>query len=71
MVRALLRGNRFRKLLGVSAVLGVAATGAVLVRRERARRDYTPTEVRDHLRRRYAEALAVQREAQAGVWGSE
>ncbi|MEI2779085.1 MAG: hypothetical protein V9G19_24600 [Tetrasphaera sp.] len=71
VVPAALTGNKARKLFGVSALLGVAATGIVLVRRERERHDYTPSEVRDRLRERYAEALAIQREAAAGVAGSE
>lgn len=71
MTRGPLQNNRLRKLLGVSAVLGVAATGVVVARRERRRRTYTPGEVREHLHRRHAEALLRKRDAEGGVWGSE
>jgi hypothetical protein len=40
------------KVLGVAAFAGVAATGAVIIRDQRRRRAYTPTEVRDRLRAR-------------------
>lgn len=44
--------NRWLKVLGVAAVAGVAATGALVARDERQRRAYTPDEVRDRLRER-------------------
>ncbi|WP_305094791.1 hypothetical protein [Prescottella sp. R16] len=47
------------KLLGLAGAVGVAATGAVAVRAERARRAYTPDEVRDRLHTRYAQASAA------------
>jgi hypothetical protein len=34
---------------------GVVATGVVVARKERERRAYTPEQVRDRLRQRYAE----------------
>ena len=45
--------NRLWKLAGLASVVGVVATGALLARRERERRAYTPDEVRDRLRERY------------------
>ena len=45
--------NRLWKLAGLGSVVGVVATGALLARRERERRAYTPDEVRDRLRERY------------------
>ncbi|PRY37389.1 hypothetical protein [Umezawaea tangerina] len=44
------------KLLGLAGVVGVAATGAVVVRAERRRQAYTPDEIRDRLHARIAEA---------------
>jgi hypothetical protein len=49
------------KLLGLAGLAGVAATGAVLVRKERQRRSYTPEDVRTRLQERYA-ALADEPE---------
>src|SRR4051794_5627973 len=48
---------RWWKVLGLAGVAGVAATGVVVARRERARRAFTPEQVRDRLHERYA-ALA-------------
>jgi hypothetical protein len=47
---------RWWKVLGVAGVVGVAATGAVIVRGERRRRSYTPEEIRARLHSRVAEA---------------
>jgi hypothetical protein len=47
---------RLAKIIGIAAFVGVAATGAVIVRAERKRRAYTPEEVKDRLRTRLAEA---------------
>lgn len=52
---------RLWKLLGVAGLAGVAATGAVLVRKERQRRAYTPDDVRARLHERHA-ALAEQQD---------
>jgi hypothetical protein len=52
---------RWWKVVGLAGVAGVAATGVVVARRERARRSFTPDEVRDRLHRRYAETQADQR----------
>jgi len=46
---------RLSKLLGVAGIVGVAATGAVLVRHERHRRAYSAEEVRARLQGRVAE----------------
>ncbi|WP_435277643.1 hypothetical protein [Rhodococcus yananensis] len=46
------------KLLGLAGIVGVAATGAVVARNERARRAYSPEEVRAVLHDRYARAAA-------------
>jgi hypothetical protein len=44
------------KLIGLAGLAGVAATGAVVVRRRRrAQRDYSPDELRERLHRRLAE----------------
>jgi hypothetical protein len=47
---------RLAKIIGIAAFVGVAATGAVIVRAERKRRAYTPEEIKDRLRTRLAEA---------------
>jgi len=46
------------KWLGLAGVVGVVATGAAVARRERARRSYTPEQIRERLHARYAEATA-------------
>ncbi len=43
------------KWLGVAGVAGVAATGAVVVRKRRAHRDYDPEELRARLHERLTE----------------
>ncbi len=43
------------KVVGLAGVVGVAATGVVIARRERQRRSFTPEQVRDRLQARYAE----------------
>jgi hypothetical protein len=43
---------RWQRWLGLAGVLGIAATGVVVVRAERARRAYTPEEIRDRLHAR-------------------
>jgi hypothetical protein len=43
------------KLIGLAGLAGVAATGAVLVRRRRAQRDLEPDELRERLHARLAE----------------
>jgi hypothetical protein len=47
---------RWWKWLGLAGVVGVAATGVVIVRAERRRRAYTPEEIRARLHERLAEA---------------
>lgn len=51
-----IRRSSWWKLFGLAGVVGVAATGAVIVRAERQRRAYTPDEIHAHLRTRHAEA---------------
>ena len=48
---------RWWKVLGLAGVVGVTATGVLLVRAERRRRAYTPDEIRSRLHQRHAEAL--------------
>jgi len=48
------------KVIGLAGLAGVAATGAVLVRRRRAQRDYAPDELRERLHRRLAEVESPQ-----------
>lgn len=43
---------RWWKLLGLAGMLGVAAGGAQIARDERARRAYTPEEIRTRLHER-------------------
>lgn len=47
------------KVLGLAGVVGVAATGALVVRSERTRRAYAPDEVRDRLHARFAQISAA------------
>ena len=47
---------QWQKVLGLAAFMGVAATGAVIIRDQRRRRASTPQEVRDRLHARLAEA---------------
>jgi predicted ATPase len=44
------------KLIGLAGAVGVTATGVAIARAERRRRAYTPQEIHDRLRTRYAEA---------------
>ena len=55
------------KILGLAGFVGVAATGAVIVRAERRRRAYTPEEIRERLHARLAEADADHSEAASGI----
>ncbi len=49
------------KVLGAAGLVGVAATGVLVVRQERVRRAYTPDEIRARLQERFAE---ISEEAQ-------
>ena len=51
------------KLLGLAGAMGVAATGALAVRAERARRAYSPDEVRERLHARHAQAYVRHTES--------
>ena len=44
------------KWVGLAGAAGVLATGVVVARNERARRSYTPEQVRERLRQQLAEA---------------
>ena len=62
---------RWWKVLGLAGFIGVAATGAVIVRAERRRRAYTPEEIRDRLHARFAEAAETAEaagSAQGRAW---
>jgi hypothetical protein len=50
---------RWSKVLGLAGILGVTATGVMIVRHERARRAYTADEIRDRLHARLAESDAT------------
>lgn len=50
------KGSTLWKALGIAGFVGVAATGAVIVRSERRRRSYTPEEIRTRLHERVDEA---------------
>jgi hypothetical protein len=52
---------RWWKVVGLAGLAGVAATGVVIARRERKRRAFTPDQVRQRLRARYAEIAAEVR----------
>jgi hypothetical protein len=43
---------RWWRWLGLAGVVGIAATGVVVVRADRSRRAYTPEEIRDRLHAR-------------------
>jgi hypothetical protein len=50
---------RWWKVLGLAGFVGVAATGAMVARSERARRSYTPDEVRERLHDRLDETATA------------
>ena len=60
--------HRWRKTLGLAGILGIAATGVVVARRERERRSYTPEEVRDRLQQRYADLDEEERRQAIEAW---
>ncbi len=49
------------KALGLAGLAGVATTGAIIARNQRARAQLTPEQVRDRLRQRLEEAQRVDR----------
>ena len=53
-----LTGAQTLKLVGLAGVVGVAATGVMVVRDERKRQAYTPDEIREQLHVRYTRAYA-------------
>ena len=63
--------DRWLKLLGLGAVLGVTASGVLAARAQRPQRDYERWQITEHLRRRHADARRRRDDAAAGVWGSE
>lgn len=57
-----LRASHIWKLVGLAGAMGVAATGVLAVRNERARQAYSPDEIRSVLHERYTQAYAKQAE---------
>lgn len=55
------------KVLGLAGVVGVAATGALVVKSERKRRSYQPDEVRAQLHQRFAAVSAAAEPAAAAA----
>jgi hypothetical protein len=51
---------RWWKVLGLAGVVGVAASGVVIVRSERRRRTYTPDEIRARLHARHTAATGTE-----------
>jgi hypothetical protein len=51
---------RVWKALGLAGLAGVAATGAIIARNQRARAQLTPDQIRERLHQRVAEARAAQ-----------
>lgn len=49
------------KIVGLAGIAGVAATGVVIARTRRVRRDYDPDELRQRLHRRLAEVSSIDR----------
>ena len=58
---------RWWKVVGLAGLAGVAATGVVVARAERRRRQYTPEEIRERLHQRAAEAAADPASDDIGV----
>jgi len=56
------------KLIGLAGLAGVAATGAVVVRKRRAQQEYDPDELRDRLHRRLAEVDSDEERNGDGGW---
>jgi hypothetical protein len=57
---------RWWRILGLAGFAGVAATGVVIARAERARRAYTPDEIREQLHARLAAVDGAGTAAAAG-----
>ncbi|MEA5366843.1 hypothetical protein VA596_45435 [Amycolatopsis sp., V23-08] len=57
---------RWWKTVGLAGLVGVAATGVVVVRQERRRRAYTPDEIREKLHERLAATPPESGKDQAG-----
>ncbi|MFZ2503757.1 MAG: hypothetical protein WAW88_13925 [Nocardioides sp.] len=53
---------------GLAGLAGLAAGGVLTTRRERARRNYSPEQIRDRLQARYAEVGAAAREEATRDW---
>ena len=63
--------NRWFKLLGLSTLVGVAATGVLAARQPRPERELEKWQIPERLHRRHAQARQRMEDAQAGTWGSE
>ncbi len=63
-----MKSIRWWQALGLAGLAGMAAGGAVIARRERVRRSYTPDQIRDRLQQRYAEIGAEAREEATADW---
>ena len=57
--------------MGLAGLAGVAATGAVVARAERNRRQYTPDEIRERLHQRVAEVTAGPKPASDDIGVAE
>jgi hypothetical protein len=55
------------KLVGLAGLAGVAATGAVVVRKRRAQREYDPDELRDRLHRRLSDIAEPEEHTNGSV----
>ncbi|HRW19620.1 MAG TPA: hypothetical protein P5181_12325 [Dermatophilaceae bacterium] len=53
--------RRWWKWIGLAGAAGVVAAGAVVARRERTRRSYSPEQIRARLHERYAAAAGLER----------
>ncbi len=57
-----MRTSTLWKAIGMAGAAGVVASGVLVIRSERARRAYTPEEIRERLHQRHARAAAADRD---------